>query len=84
MAIFYFSPECNIKLLISKEGKCLIPKIIQCSTYLVHLTWMICEMRGKGLHNCCFVGMLLPGFVKKIKRMQHCCVVTKLLLQAFR
>ena len=27
----------------------------QCQTCLPHLTWMVCEMEGKWLYNCCFV-----------------------------
>ena len=30
----------------------------------VRLTWMVCEMGGKFLYSCCFVDVLLPGFVQ--------------------
>ena len=36
----------------------------QCSACLVRLTWMVCEMRGKWLYSCCFVGCCFRDLFK--------------------
>ena len=36
----------------------------QCPTYLAHLSWMVCEMKGKWLYKWYFGRCLLPGFVQ--------------------
>ena len=33
--------------------------------YFVSLTWMVCEMEGKWLYTCCFVGYCFQDFLKQ-------------------
>ena len=45
-----------------KGSTCLSLLLQQCPTYLVCLTWMVLEMGGRWLHNCCFVGCCFQDF----------------------
>ena len=38
--------------------------LLHCPVGLAHFIWMICEMGGKWLYKCCFVGCCFQGFVQ--------------------
>ena len=47
-----------------------------CLTWLVPLSRIVCEMEGRWLYNCYFMGMLLPRFVQN--SMQVSCILFNL------
>ena len=36
----------------------------QCPACHIHLTWMVCEMGGKWIYSCCFVGWCFQDMFK--------------------
>ena len=64
---FYESANCGVSMRsIPCENftyEILLTFLQVCSAYLARLTCVVCEMRSKCFHNCCFVGRCLLDLV---------------------